>query len=108
MKDITFLGDVVDCCGSVNNDCSGVADDGARARESVCRKDAKERTLDGDVDGCGDGGRLVCVGDMGGAPRTVLAFDADPFAFFLPAPNDRRKDHSDSNWMASNSLESGE
>lgn len=86
-----------------------MAEDGARARDSVCRKEAKVPALGGDVpDGGGDGGLLACVGDMGGAPRTVLALETAPLAFFFPAPNERRNDHSDSNWMDSNSLESGE
>ena len=61
--------------------------------------------LCGDVGGCGEEGLLTCVGDMGAPPRGVLELDA-PFAFFLP-PNDRRNDHSPSNWMESNSLDAG-
>ena len=83
-----------------------------RVRENVCLIEAKPpRTLGEDVGGGepgGDGGRLVCVGDIGGAARTAGLFDASPFTFFFPPPNERRNDHSPSNCMVSNSLDSGE
>lgn len=116
MNDMIFLGEVGGGCEtSENKVCRGVAEDVPRARENVCLIDANPpRAFAGDTGGAvlgGEGGRLECVGDIGGGgmPRGVPAFEPDPFAaaFFLP-PNDRRNDHSPSNWMASNSLERGE
>ena len=112
MKDMMSLGDVDGgCCESEKRACKGVEVEVPRVRENVCLIEAKPpRTLGEDVGGGepgGDGGRLVCVGDIGGAARTAGLFDASPFTFFFP-PNERRNDHSPSNCMVSNSLDSGE
>lgn len=90
--------------GSANIDCRGAFEE-ARVRAKVWRKEAKPRAFVGDVDmgGFGEGGRLP---PFGGVP----VFNAAPLttgAFFLPPPNVRRKDHSDSNSTDSNSFDSG-
>ena len=102
MNDMMSFGDVGGGCGgSENSACRGVEEDCPRAREKVCLIDANPPRLPGgDAGGFGgDGGRLLCVGDMGVPPRAELGLGVMPFAggFFLFPPNDRRKDHSPSN-----------
>ena len=92
--------------GSAKMDCRGAFEE-ARVRAKVWRRDANPRAFVGDVDegGLGEGGRLPPLGVFG-----VPFFGATPFAtgvFFLPPPNVRRNDHSDSNSTDSNSFERG-
>lgn len=80
--------------------------DGARDRANVCRRDAKPRWLAGEVDdGTGDGGLLT---PLPGGDDGVRDGPVGVTGFFLPVPNERRNDHSDSNCIDSNSVESGE
>jgi hypothetical protein len=74
--------------------CKDAVEDCARVRASVFRIEAKEPAFAGGVTG-----RLGADGDTGLAPRIDVAGVA---SFFFP--KERRKDHSDSNWMSSNSV----
>lgn len=91
------LGDGVNgVCASVKRLWSGVVAPELRARENVCLKEAKPPGFeDSKVLGGGEGDRLSVPS------RGATDFAGDgievPFAFFFPAPKERRKDHSDSN-----------
>lgn len=91
---------------SAKSDWIGVEEPELRLRVKVCLKDAKLVPFDVGGAGGGEGGLLEGVDgtpDLLGGDMEILVTD-----FFLPAPKDRKNDHSDSNWMESNSLESGE
>jgi hypothetical protein len=89
---------------SGNSDCSGVVDEPARLCENALRRDAKLR-LEGVPVGGGDGSWLERdEGDEGTVARIV---DAGVTGLFFEV-KERMKDHSDSNWMPSNSVGSAE
>lgn len=72
--------------GSVNIDCKGVAEDEARARAKLSRRDENPLEAEG-------GGECDPVGGgEGGGLRVGFKVET----FFLPV-NERKKDHSDSN-----------
>lgn len=86
----------------------GIAFDAVRARVKVWRREEKPFVPAPGVVG-GDGRRLAADGRTGGLLFRFGRVDAeDAFAFFLPAPNERRNDHSPSNWIPSNSSGKGE
>lgn len=107
MNDVTSFGDG---WGGESCGCAGETD-WARARVKVCLRDAN---FVGVTFGGGEDGRL----DPEGLGDTLPVFGvgepgARLFGFcigagFFLAPNDRRKDHSDSNCTESNSLDRGE
>ncbi|PSR75866.1 hypothetical protein PHLCEN_2v8780 [Hermanssonia centrifuga] len=94
MKEVTFVGDIEEV--ESGNRVAG-APDGGRPRVNVCLRDANfaEAVLGG------VGGRLkdppadLSVGD--GDPGMALIAFKGAGAFFFPAPNERKNDHSDSN-----------
>lgn len=109
MKDVISFGEGGAGVSS-NSDCKGVDTEGRWPRAKVCFREAKP--LATDEDGGGDGGRLEVRGGEDGV-RDLFELlggigKGEGEAFFFPAPNERRKDHSDSNWTDSNSVDNGE
>lgn len=98
MNDVMFFGEGVDVVSS-NNDCKGVEIDGRWLRVKVCFKEANP--LATEEEGGGEGGRLEARGGEDGVKALLEPLGGigrgEGEAFFLPAPNERRKDHSDSN-----------
>lgn len=98
---------------SAKIDCRGVVDEGARAREKVCRREENPFAEEADtIGGCmeGDGGRISFVGDTGVPFRAGVevadgALETLVFFFLL---NGRKNDQSDSNCTLSNSDERAE
>lgn len=95
--------------------CSGVVEDGARARVIVCRSEENPRGVLGigmTCPGEGEGGRDGKAGEGGPVDRRDAAVDDGVMGcegfFFLPENGDRKKDQSDSNCSDSNSDKSGE
>ena len=81
---------------------------GGRPRPNVFRKEANfpVAVLGGVVGRVGVADRLPPLFNVGDVEGRLLSAGGVA-TFFLLAPKERRKDHSDSNWTASNSLESG-
>jgi hypothetical protein len=84
---------------SWNIDCRGIADEPPRPREKLCRRDENliDAELGKDASTDGDGGRAGLMGAGATPLRNGEEFaEFTLLAFFLD-PNERRKDHSDSN-----------
>lgn len=97
---------------SAKTDRKGVVDEGARAREKVCRSEENPFVEEIDTKGEyreGEGGRGSFEGDAGVPLRDGVEFaDGALEALFFFLLNDRKNDQSDSNCTLSNSDEKAE
>ena len=97
---------------SAKTDRIGVVDEGARAREKVCRSEENPFAEEIDTKGGykeGEGGRGSFEGDAGVRLRDGVEFaDGTLEALFFFLLNDRKNDQSDSNCTLSNSDEKAE